>query len=162
ASQIVFGVLRFRAQIDFLIEHFAGRRRPLDEEVRTALRMGIFQLRYLDRVPSHAAVAESVDLVKRARKSSAAGFANAGLRRVNREAVSWPNREVELSCPEWLLARWDQHFGADAAECIAKAALLEPETYTRGERTHDIGAQSIVPLLELKAGQWFLDLCAAP
>lgn len=162
ASQIVFGVLRFQAQMDFLIDHFAGQKRRLDPEVRTALRMGIFQLRHLERVPGHAAVAESVELVKRARKASAGGFVNAVLRRVNREPVTWPEREVELSCPEWLLARWDQHFGAGAAETIARAALCEPQTYLRGARIQDIGAQSIVPLLQLERGQQFLDLCAAP
>ena len=46
--------------------------------------MGIFQLRYLDRIPAHAAVAESVELVKHAHKRSAAGFVNAVLRKVNR------------------------------------------------------------------------------
>jgi 16S rRNA (cytosine967-C5)-methyltransferase len=136
ASEIVFGVLRYRAQLDFLIGHYAGRRQKLDTQVRVALRMGIYQLRYLERIPPHAAVADSVDLVKRARK--------------------------ELSCPEWLLARWENQFGAETAAGIARAALQEPEKYTRGTRTQDIGAQSIVPLLELAAGQTFLDLCAAP
>ena len=54
------------SQLDFLIAHFSGRTQPkLDLEVRIALRLGIFQLRYLDRVPAHAAVAESVELVNR-------------------------------------------------------------------------------------------------
>jgi 16S rRNA (cytosine967-C5)-methyltransferase len=162
ASEIVFGVLRYRAQLDFLIEHYAGRKQKLDIEVRIALRMAIYQLRHLERIPPHAAVTDSVDLVKRARKRSAAGFVNAILRSVDRDPVAWPNREVELSCPEWLLARWERQFGAEAAEGIARAALVEPEKYTRGTRTQDIGAQSIVPLLELGAGQSFLDLCAAP
>src|SRR5579872_4450805 len=116
ASQVVFGVLRFRAQLDFLIAHYSGRTRALDAEVRIALRMGLFQLRYLERVPGHAAVAESVELVKRARKTSAGGFVNAVLRKANPEPVMWPNREVELSCPEWLLARWDRQFGPAASE----------------------------------------------
>jgi 16S rRNA (cytosine967-C5)-methyltransferase len=162
ASEIVFGVLRYRAQLDFLIEHYAGHRPKLDTQVRVALRMGIYQLRYLERIPPHAAVTDSVDLVKRARKRSAAGFVNAILRQVNRDPVAWPNREVEWSCPEWLLARWERHFGAEAAEGIARATLQEPEKYARGTRTQDIGAQSIVPLLKLAAGQSFLDLCAAP
>jgi len=162
AYEIVFGVLRYRAQLDFLIEHYEGRRRKLDIEVRIALRMGIYQLRYLERVPPHAAVADSVDLVKRARKRSAAGFVNAILRQTDRDPVAWPNREIELSCPEWLLARWEEQFCAEAAKGIARAALVEPEKYTRGTRTQDIGAQSVVPLLELEAGQSFLDLCAAP
>jgi 16S rRNA (cytosine967-C5)-methyltransferase len=166
ASQIVFGVLRFRAQLDFLIAHYAGRERKLDPEVRDALRMGIFQLRYLERVPAHAAVTDGVELVKRARKSSAAGFVNAILRKVDRAVVVWPNREVELSCPEWLLARWERRYGAAAAAGIARAALREPETYMRitpaGGRVQDIGSQSIVPLLELHTGLRFLDVCAAP
>lgn len=166
ASQIVFGVLRFRAQLDFLIEHYCGRARRLDPEVRTALRMAIYQLRYLERVPAHAAVAESVELVKRARKTSAAGFVNAVLRKVDRRQLTWPTREVDLSCPEWLLARWESFYGAAAAEAIARSALREPETYVRiggkGTRIQDIGSQSIVPLLQLQAGQRLLDLCAAP
>jgi 16S rRNA (cytosine967-C5)-methyltransferase len=162
ASEIVFGVLRYRAQLDYLIEHYSGRRQKLDREVRTALRMGIYQLRYLDRVPSHAAVTDSVDLVKRARKRSAASFVNAVLRQVDRDPVAWPNREIEMSCPEWLLARWESQYGADAAAAIARAALLPPETYVRHGRIQDIGSQTIVPLLALESGQTFLDLCAAP
>jgi 16S rRNA (cytosine967-C5)-methyltransferase len=166
ASQIVFGVLRFRAQLDFLISHYSGRTRSLDPEVRSVLQMGIYQIRCLERIPPHAAVAESVNLVKRARKSSAAGFVNAVLRKVDREPVAWPARDVEFSCPEWLLARWDRHYGSTRSEAVARAALCEPKTYVRvteaGSRVQDIGSQSIVPLLELRNGHRFLDLCAAP
>jgi len=164
SSEIVFGVLRYRAQLDYLIEHYSARRGKLDPEVRLALRMGIYQLRYLDRIPAYAAVGESAGLVRRARKHSAAGFVNAVLRKVNREAVEWPNREVELSCPEWLLARWERQYGAGAAEAIARAALKAPETYVEPStgRRQDIGSQAIVPLLDLRPGQRFLDLCAAP
>jgi 16S rRNA (cytosine967-C5)-methyltransferase len=166
ASEIVFGVLRYRAQLDYLIEYYSGRRGKLDAEVRIALRMAIYQLRYLERIPAHAAVAESVDLVKRAHKRSAMGFVNAVLRKVTREAVAWPSREVELSCPEWILARWEKHYGAETATGIARAALQEPEKYVRisaaGERRQDIGSQSVVPLLRLESGRTFLDLCAAP
>jgi len=165
ASEIVFGVLRYQAQLDFLIEQFGGPRR-LDAEVRLALRMGIYQLRYLERIPAHAAVTESVELVKRARKRSAAGVVNAVLRKVDRAPVEWPTREMELSCPEWLLERWERHHGAAAARAIALAALEEPEKHVRvsaaGTRFQDIGSQSIVPLLELEPGHTFLDLCAAP
>src|SRR5439155_22298968 len=63
ASEIVFGVLRYRAQLDYLIDYFSGRRQKLDPEVRIALRMGVYQLRYFERVPAHAAVDESVAVV---------------------------------------------------------------------------------------------------
>jgi len=162
ASAIVFGVLRYRAQLDWLIGRYSGRTQKLDTEVSIALRMGIYQLRYLERIPAHAAVAASVELVKRARKRSAAGFVNAVLRKVDRTPAAWPGREVELCCPEWMLARWERHYGAEAATGIARAALQEPEKYMRGGRVQDIGSQSIVPLLRLARGQRFLDLCAAP
>jgi len=193
ASEIVFGVLRYQAQLDFLIQHYSGRGIPkLDFEVLLALRIGIYQLRYLDRVPPHAAVSESVELVKTAGFRSAAGFANAVLRKVGREPVAWPDRATELSHPEWLLARWDPEFGPDVTPLVARANLQPPETYFRvpaaapipnsisaepteipgcyrlvsgepiGFRIQDIGSQAVVPLLDLSPGQRFLDLCAAP
>ncbi|MFB3828584.1 MAG: transcription antitermination factor NusB [Bryobacteraceae bacterium] len=190
ASEIVFGVLRRRAQLDFLIEHYSGRKAKLDPPVRAALRMGVYQMRYLDRVPSHAAVSQSVELVKRAKKTSAAGFVNAVLRKVDREPVRWPDRATELSHPAWLLERWDAQYGRETADAIARANLRQPETYIRvprgsppprgakqegppgcyrvpagetgGFRIQDIGSQSIPPLLKLKHGQTLLDLCAAP
>ena len=171
ASAIVFGVLRFQAQLDCLIAHYSGRAAAgLDAEVRLALRMGIYQLRYLERVPPHAAVAESVELVKRARKRSAAGFVNAVLRKVDRARVDWPDRATELSHPEWMLARWERQYGAEAMRSIARANLQPATTHVRETaaatplrfRTQDIGAQSIVPLLRLEGGQSFLDVCAAP
>jgi 16S rRNA (cytosine967-C5)-methyltransferase len=170
ASQIVFGCLRYRAQLDFLILHYSGRRAgSLDEPVRIALRMGIFQLRYLDRVPAHAAVHESVELIKQHRRA-AAGFANAVLRKVGREPVAWPDEATELSLPNWLLERWKDHFGADRARAIARAGLEEPRKYLGRAisvgglpaRFQDIGSQSIVPLLDLRPGHSYLDLCAAP
>src|ERR1039457_6851801 len=67
ASEVVFGALGYRAR--------------LDAEVPSALRMGLYQLRYLERIPAHAVVTDAVELVKRAHKRSAAGFVNAVLRR---------------------------------------------------------------------------------
>jgi 16S rRNA (cytosine967-C5)-methyltransferase len=192
ASQIVFGCLRYQGQLDFLIRHYS-RRKPEDveEPVRIALRMGLFQLRYLDRIPVHAAVHESVELAKSYRRI-AAGFVNAVLRKVNRAPVKWPDEATALSCPAWLMDRWDKHFGSGQGGKIAAAALEEPARYIRvrpGEpvpagldlaptnvpgcyqlvsgsagsmRLQDIGSQGIVPLLDLLPGQTYLDLCAAP
>jgi 16S rRNA (cytosine967-C5)-methyltransferase len=161
---IVFGCLRYQAQLDFLITHYSGRTQKLDTAVRIALRMGIFQIRYLNKIPAHAAVQESVELVKRAHKRSASGFVNAVLRKVNRGAVRWPDRATELSMPPWLLARWDKQYGAETAAGIARAALEEPAHDTNAEtgRQQDIGAQSIVPYVGIKPGMMALDLCAAP
>jgi 16S rRNA (cytosine967-C5)-methyltransferase len=191
ASQIVFGCLRVRAQLDYLIWYYSHRRfEQLDQVVVLPLRMAIFQLRYLERIPSHAAVHEAVEMVK-ARRRAAAGLVNAVLRKVDRRPVRWPDKPTELSCPAWLLDRWSKHFGPELAESIARAALLEPAAYVRlrvppepaasgfeptsvpgcyrllappapGTRLHDISSQAILPLLELEPGHMYLDLCAAP
>jgi 16S rRNA (cytosine967-C5)-methyltransferase len=125
--------------------------------------MGMYQMRYLERIPPHAAVSESVELIKRAGKSSAAPLVNAVLRKVNRQLVNWPNRATELSCPEWLLQKWEAQFGVETSNTIARAFLNPPENYIASTgRVQDIGSQSIVPLLDLQPGQSFLDLCAAP
>ncbi len=165
AESIVFGCLRYQSQLDFLIGHFSGKpNAKLDPEVRIALRMGVYQLRYLERVPAHAAVAESVELVKRAHKRSAAGLVNAVLRKVDRQPVAWPDRATELGIPLQMLQRWERHYGIEAAASIARAALREPEHAINPltGRQQDPGAQSIVPLLAIQPGMTLLDLCAAP
>ena len=165
AEALVFGCLRYQAQLDYLIAHFSGRPQPkLDEEVRIALRLGIFQLRYLERVPPHAAVTESVELVKKAHKRSAAGFVNAVLRKVNRKPVKWPDRATEFSVPSWMLERWTKHYGSQAAESIARASLKEPLNVVNPAtgRQQDPASQEIVPLLGIEPGMTLLDLCAAP
>jgi len=161
ASEIVYGCLRYQAQLDYLIARRVPRQPEL--EVRIALRMGIYQLRYLDRIPPHAAVGESVELVKRLGRAPATGLVNAILRKTDRTPVPWPDRATELSMPTWLLERWDRQFGRATTDQIAAAFLRPPENYIASTgRIQDIGAQSIVPLLDLHPGQTFLDLCAAP
>ena len=83
ATELVMGVLRWRPVLDQeLAASSSLKLDKLDAEVLTALRLAAYQLRYLDRIPQHAAVHESVELVKRARKRSAAAFVNAVLRKL--------------------------------------------------------------------------------
>jgi len=163
ATQIVFGVLRRMAQLDWLITQSSSRSvDQLDASVLRALRMGAFQLRFLDRIPPHAAVAESVELVKRAGKTTAAGFANAVLRQLPPLPAAWPSPEIQYSLPTWLWRRWVENLGPELAAAAGLASLEEPEPTLREGRRMDLGAQSIVPLLDLQPGHLFLDLCAAP
>ena len=83
ATELVMGVLRWQSRLDEEISRFSAKGlAKLDIEVLTALRLGAYQLMFLDRVPSRAAVHESVEMVKRARKGSAVPFANAVLRKL--------------------------------------------------------------------------------
>src|SRR6202140_1775592 len=116
-TELVMGVLRWRSVLDKRIaEHSAQPLAKFDVEVLTALRLGAYQLLFLDRIPIHAAVNESVELVKQARKRSAAGMVNAVLRKIGKGSA--PPANDFSSHPEWLVERWIQTYGADVANQI--------------------------------------------
>lgn len=131
AYELTLGVLRRQLWLDRTIEHFAGRATvKLDAPVRLALRMGLFQLRFLARVPAHAAVNESVQIAHASGFRSAAPFINAVLRRATRdpdydpaEAVEDPLEKIaiETSHPPWLVRRWAAAFGIEEAAGFANA-----------------------------------------
>ena len=139
--ELVLGSLRWQSWLDKIVEHFSKRRiESLDLAVRVALRLGLYQLRFLTRIPNSAAVNESVNLVRIARLSSASAFVNAVLRRAVREPdydptpnVSDPLEKIaiETSHPVWLMARWVTSFGLDEARAFAHANNLVPPTAFR-------------------------------
>jgi 16S rRNA (cytosine967-C5)-methyltransferase len=146
-TELVMGVLRWRSVLDEEIGRFSSKGMgKVDLEVLTALRLGAYQLMFLDRMPGRAAVHESVELVKRARKRSAAPFANAVLRKlavsVSEGATESP--KIETSAPEnlsdlsktfahplWLVERWVREFGLDRAREVCRHDQQAPETAIR-------------------------------
>jgi 16S rRNA (cytosine967-C5)-methyltransferase len=139
-TELVMGVLRWRSLLDDEIAA-ASRQKigKLDAEVVTGLRIGIYQLRYLQRVPARAAIHESVELVKQARKRSAAPFVNAILRRLSREptvsrvnpAASAKNISRQYAHPEWLVEKWVAAFGGETAKRICEYDQRIPATAIR-------------------------------
>jgi 16S rRNA (cytosine967-C5)-methyltransferase len=147
ATEITFGVLRWRRLLDFLLDR--QLKKPvaqLDLPVTLALRMGLYQLRFLERIPPRAAVNESVELVKRARKSSAASLVNAVLRRASANQSERPmtaTREsydqlvpenlpvadrlgILHSHPTWLVERWLKNFGETSTVALLAANNRAP------------------------------------
>ena len=142
AAEIVAGSLRHQRSIDHLIEHFAHRAiDKLDADVLHVLRLSLYQILHLDRIPASAAVDDAVNLVRQARKPSASGFVNAVLRATLRQRHRLPlpprpdvkvspdddattiDRAAALaylgithSHPDWLVARWYDRYGFDACE----------------------------------------------
>ena len=139
------GVLRWRSLLDSQIaESSAQPLSKLDPEILTALRLAVYQLRWLSRIPARAAINESVELVKRARKRSAAPFVNAVLRKLarrhlaechftathDRSLLSRSSRRQQ--CPSaWLVERWTQAYGLDAALRICRYNQSVPVTAIR-------------------------------
>lgn len=146
ATDIATGTERWRAALDHLIVHFA--RRPvsrLDAEVVTILRLSLYQLLHLTRVPASAVVDDAVSLTRKAGKKSASGFVNAVLRTCSRQRpqLPWPPRphdpadrdaalqylSTTLSHPAWLAARWLDRLGFDRTEAWMRFNN-EPATLT--------------------------------
>lgn len=117
--EIVTGTLRMRAALDYQIGERASRGlAKLDAAVLRVLRLSAFQLLHLSRLPAPAVINDAVELTRRAGKSSAAGLVNAVLRKLARErgALVWPDDPAIVhSHPRWLVDRWTQRFGRDAA-----------------------------------------------
>lgn len=124
--ELVLGSLRRQIYLDAVISRFSGDKK-LDPEVRTALRLGLFQIIFLDRVPAHAAINESVNLVLRSRKRSARGFVNAILRKASTGVPELKFEDpvgeicVMTSHPRWLVSKWVADFGFEAASAICNA-----------------------------------------
>ena len=118
--EIVTGTLRMRAALDYQIAQRTTRPlQKLDAAVLRILRAAAFQLVYLSRLPASAVINDSVELTRRAGKSSAAGFVNAVLRKISRERgeLAWPDDlAVVYSHPQWLIDRWVTRYGRSATE----------------------------------------------
>ena len=129
-SQIVSGVTERRITLDYIIQQFSkSPLAKLDTDALCLLRMGIFQLRYLDRIPSHAAVNETVNLAR----SRSRGFINAILRSYLRtDSIKFPEKPEDLrlsvaySAPRELCAKFISLFGVKASENILASYLQAP------------------------------------
>lgn len=144
ATELVMGVLRWRSCLDDEIAGAASQPpKKLDLEVLTALRLAVYQFRFLDRIPHRAALHESVELVKRARKRSAAPFVNAVLRKLSESNLrcapalpvvnrSSPKRlAATWAHPQWMVERWANDYGEVTAEKICRYHQSTPTTTIR-------------------------------
>jgi 16S rRNA (cytosine967-C5)-methyltransferase len=140
ATELVMGVLRWQSLLDERLAIASSHKlQRLDVEVLAALRLGVYQLQFLTRVPARAAIFESVELVKAAHKRSAASFVNAVLRKISGnsaediftkigespDAVSLARNAAH---PAWLVTRWVERYGLDAARRICIHDQTVPET----------------------------------
>jgi 16S rRNA (cytosine967-C5)-methyltransferase len=141
-TELVMGVLRWRSRLDAEITDVSSQPlSKLDLEVLLALRLALYQFRWLDRVPHRASLHESVELVKRARKRSAVPFVNAILRKLSVRAGSKDLRDERhssasalangLAHPDWLVERWANYYGLVAAEQICVFNQAVPQTAVR-------------------------------
>ena len=145
ATELVMGVLRWRSALDAAIARFSSQKTErLDAEVLVALRMAAYQLLHLQRIPPRAAVHESVELVRHARKKSAAPFVNAilrklaesrasgGMSRENHPSPTAADLAEGFAHPLWLVERWVAEFGLLVAKQICAFDQTVPAITIRG------------------------------
>ena len=155
-TELVYGVLRRQGTLDHIINQFSHQRTDrLERAVLILLRLGLYQIFFLDRVPVSAAVNETVELAK-VLAPRAAGFSNAVLRRADRErdAISYPDPlrdpaaflAARHSHPAWICARWIEQLGAEEAGALAKIMSEAPPMTVR-TNTLKISRDSLIARL---------------
>ncbi len=142
ASALFYGVLERELTLDYVISHYSSiPLKKLSPQVRDILRIGLYQLLYMDKIPHSAAVNESVKLARASRQERAAGFINGVLRSFLRDgAVVPPFPEgmsetarlgVQYACPEWLVSLWRKAYGDDTAQALMEALVGRPPLTVR-------------------------------
>ena len=139
-SNLVYGSLDRLILIDYNLSLYLNQpSKKLKPELHTILVLGAYQILFMDKVPNHAAVSESVQLAKVNKSAFAASLVNAVLRRVADNGLRYPEMDekspeylaIRYSCPEWLISLWIDSYGFDNALAIAERALDAPPVTVR-------------------------------
>ena len=150
-QELAYGVVRWEKTLDWLIAQ-KTRERPAKPALEILLRLGLYQLFWLDRIPDHAAVHETVELAKRVGFKSQAGFINAVLRAFLRERDATRQKLLELrdrdpatafSHPDWLYQRWRERYGDADARRLMEWNNEAPPIYARVNTIKTAPAQLI-------------------
>ena len=138
-QEIVYGAVRWQATLDWLIARKTGGRKQ-KPALQNLLRLGLYQIFWLDRIPGHAAVNETVELARQNGFGAQAGFVNAVLRGYLREAEATKRLLANLkisqpalgwSHPEWLVARWQKRWGLEQTTQLLAWNNTPPKTFAR-------------------------------
>ncbi len=138
-TELTYGTLRHRAEVDWALSR--STRRPLEalpSRIRTVLRLGAYQILFMDRIPAFAAVSEAVSLAKRVGHAGTAALVNAVLRRMAASPPEIPADRgtvegiaLRYSHPAWLVARWLRRFGLEGTRALCEANNRTPPSAIR-------------------------------
>ncbi len=182
-TELFYGVLRWRLRLDAVIARYARTGVPKDPELANILRMGVYQLLFLDRIPARAAVHSAVKLTRKVRGDKVSRFVNGVLRTVDRERPEPVDLAEAWSHPQWMVDLFRQEVGDDALASRLEANMQSPpmslrlhpsetgpaptdsDAIRRGIRAgkwlpQDEASQRVVRLLDPQPGDRVLELCA--
>lgn len=140
-SAIVYGVIERQITLDYILKQYSKMPlRKIEKKTLVIIRMGLYQILYMDKVPDSAAVNESVKLAKKQRLNQSSGFINGVLRsflRSNKE-YKLPNKDdkslylsIVYSCPKEIISMWLENYGEENTEGILKSLFNRPPLYAR-------------------------------
>lgn len=127
-KRTVDGTLERLMQVDCLIESYSSvKLRKMKPVIRTILRMSVYQICFMDRIPDSAACNEAVKLAVRRGFSGLKGFVNGVLRNVSRhkDEITWPDDSTAFCLPQWIFSMWERQYGKEAARTMAESFLKE-------------------------------------
>jgi 16S rRNA (cytosine967-C5)-methyltransferase len=175
AQRLAYGATQRVRSLDHVLEEVGGRSvAELDIPVRAALRLGAYELAFMDAVPPRATVNEAVELVRAAGASRATGLVNAVLRKATGIAQliddlpedTPQDAALKHSYPDWIAETWWREWGADEALALMRAQNEPPERVVRpagnGSWPQSRGSQLAGRSVGVEPGERVLDLCAAP
>lgn len=133
-SRTVDGTIEYLLQIDYVIDSFSNIKvSKMKPVIRTILRMSVYQLLYMDRVPDSAVCNEAVKLAVKRKFAGLKGFVNGVLRNIsrNREELRWPDDSIRYSMPSWIVSMWKETYGRETAGIMMEAFLKNSKTTVR-------------------------------
>ncbi|MGM7720325.1 16S rRNA (cytosine(967)-C(5))-methyltransferase RsmB [Metabacillus sp. Hm71] len=142
-TELVYGTLQRRETLDYFLAGFLKKAKKIEAWVQILLRISIYQMIYLDRIPERAVLFEAVEIAKKRGHKGIASFVNGVLRSVQREGI--PNLEemkdpieklsIKTSHPLWLVKKWVKQFGYEETEKMCEENLLPPSQTARVNQT---------------------------
>lgn len=132
-TRLCEGVIERKLSLDYVIDQYSKvKTKKLKPAIRTILRMGVYQLQYMEQVPDSAACNESVKLAAKKGFGGLRGFVNGVLRTVARGGkAELPTLSLKYSMPEWLVERWQAAYGREKTEAMLAAFLENKKTHIR-------------------------------
>ena len=154
-SNLFYGVIERQLTIDYQLSLYLSKPlKKLKPEVLEILRLGAYQILFMDKVPDSAAVNESIKLSKKNGASFASGLINAVLRKVSAKGVVLPEEakkeeyiSIKYSCPLWLVKKWIKEYGAEDTAAFLQSSIGNAETYIRVNNTK-ISADELMSILQ--------------
>ena len=124
ANELIYGTIKWRLRLDYVLDQFSKTPvKKMKPFVRQLMRMSVYQILFLDKVPASAAINEAVKIMHKRKMSNLSGFVNGVLRNIdrNKSEITYPNLSVYYSIPEWIITRWMKYYGEMETKAICES-----------------------------------------